>query len=154
MSTRREQGGMGPAGYVTIFIVILYLGFEVYGLERARERMEPAAVYAEYVGAHRAAALCDPEPPTRAAFERNFAAVTERARADLATRTSDGVDYTDSAVDATLRANRRARESEIDALIAADGCDGKQAWRLLKLYEIRSRLNLRPSGGGAAASIN
>lgn len=148
MSGKNKHGGMGAAGYITIFVVVIYLGFEVYGLQHARERMEPSAVYREYTGARRAAQLCEPEPPSRVAFERNFTAVTELALADIAEQQPDA---DPAAIKGMLAERQREREMEIDALIESAGCDSKEAWRLMKLYEIRSRLNLRPRQTGVGA---
>ncbi len=149
--SEETRGSMGVAGYITIFVVVIYLGFEVYGLHRARERMEPLAVYREFAGARRAAERCDPRPATFDDFERNFAAVTELALADL--RSQDpGVDAV--TVNATLQALTSEREAEVDALIDDGDCDGPDAWRLLKLYEVRSRLNLRPRGSAKTDAIS
>jgi hypothetical protein len=142
MNAAQREGRLGAAAYFTIFIVILYLGFELYALQNARERAEPTAVYRQFVGARRAAALCDDAPPVRADFERNFLAVTQRARKELQEQQPEADAGT---IDASLADLRRAREAEVDALIGADGCAGQEARRLLKLYEIRSRLNLHPA---------
>lgn len=144
MSTEIQTDRMGAAGYITIFVVIVYLGFEVYGLQHARERMEPTAVYREFVGARYVAESCEAAPPLQAAFERNFAAVTERALSDLHKQQPDADEDT---INAALAALRDAREAEVDDALGDEGCTGKEAWRLLKLYEIRSRLNLRPIAG-------
>lgn len=131
---------MGLAGYITILIVVVYLGFELFGLHKARNRMEPGYVFNEFVGARRAVALCPDEARETADFERNFKAVTERAISALAESSPDS---TIELITSQVNSQRKTRESEVAALVAAEGCDSKTVWRLLKLYEIRSTLNLR-----------
>lgn len=131
---------MGLTGYITILVVVVYLGFELFGLHKARDRMEPGYVFNEFVGARHAVALCADGERRNADFERNFNAVTERAIRALA---ESSLDSTIEQATARVSLQQKTRESEVDALVAAEGCDGEQVWRLLKLYEIRSTLNLR-----------
>ena len=128
---------MGLTGYITILVVVVYLGFELFGLHKARDRMEPGYVFNEFVGARRAAEACGVKDSQKAAFERNFVAVKARALDALLAAEPD----TDAA--ALLATREQAREAEVDALIAAQSCGGKEVWRLLKLHEIRSNLDLR-----------
>ena len=128
---------MGLTGYITILVVVVYLGFELFGLHKARDRMEPGYVFNEFVGARRAAEACGVKDSQKAAFVRNFVAVKARALDALLAAEPD----TDAA--ALLATREQAREAEVDALIAAQSCGGKEVWRLLKLHEIRSNLDLR-----------
>ena len=132
--------GSSITGFIVIAVVVVYLGLEVYGFHHARERMDPAAVYREFVGARHAVALCEPSPPAPADFERNFTAVTSLASRDLAATLPEA---TDALIDQTLSEQRLAREQEVEALVAEEGCDGPTVWRLVKLYEVRGRLKLR-----------
>ncbi|MEM1144896.1 MAG: hypothetical protein AAGI88_20115, partial [Pseudomonadota bacterium] len=101
-------------------------------------------VYLEFVGARRAATVCDAGSPNRADvernFDRNFRAVTRLVTEDLAQRQPS---LTPVELDLVIGERRQSRESEVDALIAQQGCAGKDVWRLRKLYEVRSRLKLR-----------
>ena len=102
-----------------------------------RDRMEPGYVFNKFVGARRAAEACGVKDSQKAAFERNFVAVKACALDALLAAEPD----TDAA--ALLATREQAREAEVDALIAAESCGGKEVWRLLKLHEIRSNLDLR-----------
>ena len=128
------------AGILATIIVAGYLGFELYGLHRARERMEPVAVFTQYSGLRHAVTLCDETPADRSDFERNFDAVTRLATADLLEKNPD---RSEADVAIELESKRETRESEVEDVIAQQGCDSKEAFRLLKLYEARSRLKLR-----------
>ena len=138
--SEQQKGGISAVGVITIFIVVVYLGLELYGLHHARERMEPGAVYDEFAGARRAVEVCNPNPPEAGDFERNFRAVTARASGELEARQPAP---TPQEVAVELAARRSAREAEVDALIEEQGCKGSDVWRLQKLYEARSRLKLR-----------
>lgn len=127
------------AGALAIVAVVAYLGLEVHGLHRARESMEPASIFREFVGARRAVERCGADADERADFDGNFAVVAAQASADLAARNPQA---SDAERDAMLMQQQKAREDEVDALIVAQGCDGKDVWRLLKLHEVRSRLSL------------
>ncbi|MEM1403205.1 MAG: hypothetical protein AAGG55_07740 [Pseudomonadota bacterium] len=132
--------GMNVAGIAATIIVAGYLGLELYGLHNAKERMEPVAVFIEYAGLRHGAALCTEDPSNRNDFERNFDAVTRLATGDLLKRNPD---RSEADVVRELEVKREARESEVGTVIAEQGCGSKEAFRLLKLYEARSRLKLR-----------
>jgi len=138
------NNGMGFTGVVAIVVLIGYFAIEVYGFHHAREQMEPAQVYLEFAGARRAATVCDADSPDRADvernFDRNFGAVTRLVTEDLA---QSQPSLTPAELDLAIGERRQSRESEVDALIAQQGCAGKEVWRLRKLYEVRSRLKLR-----------
>lgn len=137
-----EQGkqGMGSAGVITLVVVFGYIAFELYAVRSARERMEPANVYAQFAMARHAVDRCGADSPYSADFERNFRAVTRLATRDLAERHPQ---QSPAQWDERLEAQRKAHDAEVDALIAEQGCTGEAVRRLLKLYEVRSRLNLR-----------
>lgn len=128
---------MGITGVITIVVVIVYVGLELYGLHHARERMAPEQVFREFVGARHAMRRCKPEVPENRDFERNFQAVSARALKALHEQMPEGEGVE------VLANLRRVREAEVDALIRAEGCEGKGVWKLLKVHEIRGRLNLR-----------
>ncbi|MEM9316228.1 MAG: hypothetical protein AAGA95_16535 [Pseudomonadota bacterium] len=138
--SEEKKAGMSAVGVITICVVVAYLGLELYGLHHARERMAPQAVYAEFVGARRAIEMCNPNPPQAEDFERNFRAVTARATRELEAQEPSP---TVSEITEVLAQRRASRESEVEALVADLGCKGSEVWRLQKLYEARSRLNLR-----------
>jgi hypothetical protein len=134
-----EKRKMGAAGYLTVAIALGYVGFELYALQHSREQVEPQAIYARYVGARHAVQECAEPEDHSDDFERNFRVVSAQALRDL--ESNEATAPKDSA--AALAGLRRTREAEVDALIAEQGCDGKELWRLLKFYEVRSRLTLR-----------
>lgn len=132
---------MGKAGIAGIVIVLGYAAFEVYGLHASRHVMEPGHIYRQFTGASHAMARCgEPEPGQRARFERNLASVGRRARRDLEQAHPDKAP---AAIDALLAEQRRSREAEIDALVAAQGCAGKDVLMLVMLYESRAKLKLQ-----------
>ena len=137
-----ENNGKGTnlAGVLATVVVAGYLGFELYGLHRARERMEPVAVFTQYAGLRHAVELCGETDANRSDFERNFDAVTRLANSDLLEKNPD---RSEDDVASDLESKRETRESEVEAVIAEQGCESKAAFRLLKLYEARSRLKLR-----------
>jgi len=136
-----KKTGLGPAGFITIGVFLAYIGLEIFAVSRTHDRIEPEQIYRDFVGARRAVARCGIDPPERADFERNFGVVAAKAREALS-ETASGT--TEQEVETALNALREAREAEVDALIGEEGCKGKGVWRLIKLYEVRSRLTLRP----------
>ncbi|MEM1154747.1 MAG: hypothetical protein AAGI44_11445, partial [Pseudomonadota bacterium] len=88
--SEQHSNGMGFTGVVAIVVLIGYFAIEVYGFHHAREQMQPTQVYLEFVGARRAAIVCDAGSPNRADvernFDRNFGAVTRLVTEDLAQR--------------------------------------------------------------------
>ena len=138
--SEHNSKGTNLAGILATIIVAGYLGFELYGLHRARERMEPVAVFTQYAGLRHAVTLCDETPADRSDFERNFDAVTRLATADLLEKNPD---RSEAEVASELESKRETRENEVEDVIGEQGCDSKEAFRLLKLYEALSRLKLR-----------
>ncbi|MEE4279120.1 MAG: hypothetical protein V2I82_11690 [Halieaceae bacterium] len=131
---------MGAAGYLTIAVAVGYVGLELYALQHSRERVEPEAIYAQFIGARRAVERCGGNEARREDFERNLRAVSARALRELVEeRPAAGAE----ALAATLAEQRAEREAEVDALLDTQGCAGADARRLIKLYEVRSRLSLR-----------
>jgi hypothetical protein len=137
--TGNEKKPSSLAGALAIVAVVAYLGLELHGLHRARDSMEPASIFRDFVGARHAVDRCGADAEERAAFDSNFAVVESQALRDLAARNPQSSDAEHRVI---LEQQRRAREEEVDALIAREGCAGKDVWRLLKLHEVRSRLNL------------
>jgi hypothetical protein len=136
----RGKQGIGTAGIVTLIAVLGYLAFELYAVRSARDRMEPAHVYAQFAMARQAVSRCEADSPYASDFERNFQAVTRLATRDLAEQQPD---LSPAQLDDALAARRQIHERDVDVLIAEQGCAGGDVWRLRKLYEVRSRLNLR-----------
>ena len=138
--SQNNSKGTNLAGILATIVVAGYLGFELYGLHRARERMEPVAVFTQYAGLRHAVTLCDETPANSGDFERNFDAVTRLATADLLEKSPD---RSEAELASELESKLNARENEVEAVISEQGCDSKEVFRLLKLYEARSRLKLR-----------
>ena len=138
--SENSSKGTNLAGILATIVVAGYLGFELYGLHRARERMEPVAVFTQYAGLRHAVTLCDETPANSSDFERNFDAVTRLATADLLEKNPD---RSEAEAASELESKLNARENEVEAVISEQGCDSKEVFRLLKLYEARSRLKLR-----------
>lgn len=124
-----------------ILIVVGYVGFEVNAVRTSRHLFEPLFTFDQFASMHRATGECgDPEPGQRESFDRNFAAVATRARAELAERHPQ---RSSEEIAALLAERGRAREDEVDALVAAGGCADPGIWKWLKLYEQRARLTIR-----------
>ena len=123
-----------------ILIALGYVGFEASAVMRSQHRFEPLFTFDRFVSMHHASRRCgDPEPEQRARFERNLAAVTERARRDLA---ATHAPIAPGEVERMLTERDDARAREVDALVEAGGCDDPELWTLLKRYEQRARLNI------------
>lgn len=132
---------MGKAGIAGIVIVLGYAAFEVYGLHASRHLMGPGHIYRQFIGASHAMSRCgEPEPGQRADFERNLTSVGRSARRGLEQAHPHKAP---AAIDALLAELRRSREAEIDALLAAQGCAGKDVRMLMRLYESRAKLKLQ-----------
>ncbi len=132
---------MKRASILWILVVVGYLGFEVDAIRRSRHLFEPLHTLDVFTSAQRASQRCgDPEDPRREPFERNLASVRRRARDDLA---RSHPQQPSEAVERMLAERTRAREAEVDALVAAEGCESGSVWRLLKLHEQRARLTVR-----------
>ncbi len=125
---------------LAVIFVAGYIGLEIYFVQKLGYRMEPLYIHNEFVSANYAVERCgSPAGEERERFLRNFSIVTSRASKALEEESPDK-----SAADIALAlAERRTeREREIDALIDAKGCKDMDLWRLVKLHEIRARLNL------------
>jgi hypothetical protein len=132
---------MDKATFAALFFVLLYAGWEVHGLYSSRHLMEPLYIYDQFVGADRAVERCGgAEAGEREKFLRNLDSVTRDAGEDLAEKHPE---EDAGAIEARLAELRQEREAEVDALIEAQGCDGKEVWTLLRLHKMRARLNLR-----------
>ena len=124
-----------------MLVLLLYMAFELHVLVRNKHRTEPLYIHDRYVEARRAVALCgDPDPQQRAAFERNLAAVSRRARADLAEQ-NPALD--EDGVDRALAERAAAVAGTVDALVDEEGCEATEVWKLVKRHELRARVNLR-----------
>jgi hypothetical protein len=125
--------GLVPAAV----IIIAFLAFEAWTLHKAAYRMEPLYLFEVFVAAGRADALCgEPEPARRERFAHNRGYARDRAAREL--RKQDPA-ITDSEIDRRLAALVAGREDQVDALVAAKGCDDDEVRALLKRFEIRSR---------------
>lgn len=122
-------------------VVVGYIGFEIYALQRAGYRTEPAYILNEFVGAERATSRCgDPDADVERDFTRNMGAVKRSAARDYAEK-NPGASSGD--VDRYIADSVRQRVSEVDASVDTAGCDAPEVRRLVMLYEKRARLNLR-----------
>ena len=122
---------------VAILVVLGYLGFELYALDRARERMDAVSIFDSFVKAGRAHAACgEADPERRARFEANLNKTTERALRKLAER-NPGLDA--AGVSRMIGERRRALEAETDALIVSQGCGGREVDLLVRQYSIWAR---------------
>jgi hypothetical protein len=128
----------------TVFLVLAvgYFGFEISNLHRLGYRMEPAFILDEFAGAHYATLLCgEPAEEESRRFAANFAHVQRRAIADRQELVT-GPDGTDPSPGEWLEQQLAERREEVDVLFDTQGCAGPDMKRLLRLHEIRARLNL------------
>lgn len=122
---------------LVILVVLGYLGLEVYALYHARDRMDAVGIFDSFVKAGRAHAACgEADPERRARFEANLNKTTERAVRKLAER-NPGLDQ--AGVSRMIGERRRALEAETDALIATQGCRGREVDLLVRQYSIWAR---------------
>jgi hypothetical protein len=129
----------GPV--IAVLVLAGYVGFEAWAVKRSGHLIEPANIFDQYIAIDQAAGRCGaPDEKQRKDFERNLAAVTRRARADLAE--SNATEPADL-LDQRLRERADARRAGVDAVIDNQGCESKEIWKLVKLHEQRARLNLR-----------
>lgn len=129
---------MGKMSILFILIVLGYAGFEVYSLYKAKERMDPVSVLDQFTRADRATSQCGkPDATTLQRFQRNLEGATKRASAALAKRNPQ---QSADEIAGAIETRRRAAEGEVDAIIAAKGCDDRGIWTLLRMYEIWARI--------------
>jgi hypothetical protein len=129
---------MNKAGVAALVVVLGYLAPAVSSLYASRHLMEPLHICGQFVGADRAMAHCgEPEPGQRKDFARNLGAVRHNVQRDLE---QNHPEKALAAVSAMLAELTQAREAEVDALIAAQGCAGKDVQMLMRLYALRARL--------------
>jgi len=122
-------------------IVVGYIGFELYTLKHLSYRTEPLFIYERFIKDRHGAVACgDVDPGQLARFDRNLASIERRARRDLAE--TEGLSK-DEAIDAALAGRRSDAEAEAAALIAPEGCDGIEAFKLKKGFENLARKNLK-----------
>jgi hypothetical protein len=120
-----------------ILIVVGYVGFELYGLHRAKERMDPVTILDKFHMADRASSRCgQPEGDDLERFQRNLGLAATRATRALEQRNPDasGVEIAEM-----LEARRDTRQQEVDAIIAARGCGDREIYILLRRFEIWAR---------------
>ena len=73
-----------------ILIVVGYVGFELYGLHRAKERMDPVTILDKFHMADRATSRCgQPEGDDLERFQRNLGLAATRATRALEQRNPD-----------------------------------------------------------------
>jgi len=122
-------------------VVSGYLGFEIYTLKRLGYRTEPLFIYDRFLESRYGAQACgDLDPERLKKFERNLAAVERRALRDLGEADAQAGEQE---ITAKLASRRAGVEAETAALIAREGCDSIEAFKLKKSFENRARLNLR-----------
>jgi len=141
MSDAAEQQSSSWVGVVVAAVVLGYLGLELSALHSQRYRAEPLFVHNEFVTADQATRRCgNPGAEERQRFQSNFEAVQRKALAALQEAEPQA---TSKALAAELDKRSQERISEVDAFIDANGCGHTDAWRWVKLHEVRARLNLR-----------
>lgn len=133
---------MNRAGLLLAGLAVAgYIGFELYALERLGYRTEPLYIYTQFAAADRAVERCGgPGPDERRRFQRNLEVTRRLALDALAEQYPD---EPAAALERRLDERRANRHSEVDALIESRGCASGEAWQLVKLHEIKARLNLR-----------
>jgi hypothetical protein len=120
-----------------ILIVVGYVGFELYGLHRAKERMDPVTILDKFYLADRATSRCgEPEGDDLKRFQRNLGLAESRATRALDERNPDA---SGDEIAEMLDARREARVQEVDAIIQARGCDDRDIYILLRQFEIWAR---------------
>jgi hypothetical protein len=120
-----------------ILIVVGYVGFELYGLHRAKERMDPVTILDKFHMADRATSRCgEPEGDDLQSFQRNLELAEARATRALAERSPEA---SQTEIAERLATRREARVQEVDALIEAQGCGDREIYILLRRFEIWAR---------------
>ncbi|MFK7830919.1 MAG: hypothetical protein AB8B57_14165 [Congregibacter sp.] len=128
-----------------VVIVVGYFAFEVSNLHRLRYRMEPLYIFDQFASAHIAIQHCGtPDDEERRRFARNFNYVTRRAVEDTVEPVNPDSDDQQRKADAegSIRNRLELRRQEVEALLAAQGCQGADLRKLVKFHEIRARLNV------------
>lgn len=131
---------MNKGGLLAAVIVVGYLGFEVYTVQKARHRMEAPYIFSQFVVANSAVVTC--RQAKGAQYEKflaNFERVRARAIKELGEAHPDA-DAQD--IDRMLR--KRVRDNELAAsnLINEKGCDDIEVWKKLRQFENFAKLNL------------
>lgn len=120
-----------------ILIVVGYVGFELYGLHRAKERMDPVTILDKFHMADRATSRCgEPEGDDLERFQRNLGLAERRATRALEERSPDatGVEIAEM-----LAARREASVQEVDGIVEAKGCGDREIYILLRRFAIWAR---------------
>ncbi|MEN7341463.1 MAG: hypothetical protein AAAFM81_00915 [Pseudomonadota bacterium] len=116
----------------TLFFVLflaLYIGFELYVVEKTRYRTEPDYIYLQHIRAMYATASCDIDvTEKRTRFSQNFEYAMARAQDAV---TTDG-----SSTDQSLVDRATTVRGEVDQLIEEYGCGHIELWKLFRLYEM------------------
>lgn len=129
---------------LAILVVLGWASFEVYTVYRSRHLFEPLATFDRFASMHHAARACGEfDPEVRERFALNLDAVRSKAARHLA---GAHPDQSEAAIERKVVERDRERAREIDDLVAAQGCDGRDLWHWLKLYEQRARLRIRDTG--------
>jgi hypothetical protein len=120
-----------------ILIVVGYVGFELYGLHRAKERMDPVTILDKFHMADRATSRCgQPEGDDLERFRRNLGLAATRATRALEQRNPDASRIE---IAEMLEVRRTAREQEVDGIVEARGCGDREIYILLRRFEIWAR---------------
>lgn len=117
----------GPIFFVLFFA--LYLGFEIYAVEKTRYRTEPEFIYLQHIRAMHAVKSCSKDVSQhRQRFMENFDYASTRADdAFAADESPEKVPLSERAAD--------VRE-EVDQLIDTNGCEHIEIWQLARLYQM------------------
>ncbi|MEL7311861.1 MAG: hypothetical protein AAFN07_10145 [Pseudomonadota bacterium] len=125
---------MKPGALFFLLFLVVYMGFEIYAVEKTRYRMQPDHIYLEHVRAAHAASMCEKDVSEwELRFLRNFEYAQQRAESAEA--------EDNEAQRPRLALRVLAAEGEVDNLIASNGCDDIELWKLLRRYEILAKQN-------------
>lgn len=123
---------MKPGALFFLLFLVVYMGFEIYAVEKTRYRMQPDHIYLEHVRAAHAAKACNKDVSEwEPKFLRNFEYAKQRAEAAQA--------EIDDPLAPSLALQVLAAEGGVDNMIASNGCDDIELWKLLRRYEILAK---------------
>ncbi len=125
---------MKKEAFFGLLVVAGYIALEGYAAKRAAHRMEPLFIFDQFIRSDRAVEVCGGHhQETLSRFERNLEGVRRHAVRDLAKSHPEASAQTLEAMAQTRAEEKRA---EVDAEIAAEGCDGTSLFAHRKRFGI------------------
>lgn len=129
---------MNKGGLLAAIIVVGYIGFELYTVQKARYRMEAPYIFNQYVEANVAVVTCrQAKGQQYEKFLDNFERVRGRAIKELGAEAADA-----SGIEQSLLKRVRDTERATNAVIDEKGCDDIEVWKMLRRFENFAKYNL------------